>query len=288
MTAPSEDVPRPIQEHVIELLIRLRKALISVIIASLLVSVIPSSLIFGENPEGGYTPLVLSAFFYMRDSLLESTNRFASKFGALLGTKGVEIKLIAYGWLDAVEVMIYLAILLGFLVTSPYVGYQIYSYLKPALFPKEKKLLLSFSVGFAILFLAGAVYAYYLVIPATFAILAWINLGSGVELTFSVKQFFNFVMLGMVSSGLFFTFPLAIALAAKAGVVRSATLKQKWRIVFFVIAAVAAILTPDPTPVSTLMLTIPFFILYGLATLLASKLEPRPSSAQAAPSSDKV
>ena len=274
MSVPPEDVPRPIQEHVVELLVRLRRALISIIIASLLASVIPSSLVFGENPEGGYTPLVLGIYLYMRDHLLQSTNKFANKFGALLGTREIEIKLIAYGWLDAIEVMIYLSILLGVLVTSPYVGYQIYSYLKPALFPKEKKLLLSFSVGFAVLFLAGAIYAYYLVIPATFAILAWINLGSGVELTFSVKQFFNFVLLGMVSSGLFFTFPLAIALAAKAGLVKSATLKQKWRIVFFVIAAIAAILTPDPTPVSTLMLTIPFFLLYGLATLLASKLEP--------------
>ncbi len=276
MSQPPEDVPRPIQEHIVELLIRLRRILIAVIGAAIAVTAIPSSLTLGSNPDGGgYTPLVLSIFFYMRDHLLESTNRFANKFGALLGGQEVNIKLIAYGWLDGIEVMIYLAILVGLLITSPYVGYEIYAYLRPALFPMEKKLLLGFSIAFAALFLLGAFYAYYLIIPATFAILAWINLGSGVELTFSVKQFFNFVLLGMVSSGLFFTFPLAVALAAKMGFVRSETLKKKWRMVFFVISAVAAIITPDPTPVSMMMLTLPFFVLYGIATLLAAKLEPK-------------
>ncbi len=277
MSAPPEDVPRPLQEHLIELLERLRRALIALGIGSAAISAVPASLV-SPHPSfdfRGYTPFVMAVINRMRDDLLGMTNSFAESLSPVLGIPEVHVQLIAYSWMDSVEVLMYVAVLLGALVTSPYIGYQLYMYLKPALYPHERKAILSFSVGFAALFLFGVVYAYYTILPITFAFLTWLFVGAGAAPTLSIKEFFSFAIMGMVATGLFFTFPLAIALAAKLGLVSAASLRRRWKEVFFVVTVIAAAITPDPTPVSMSLLALPFFALYALATLLAGIMERR-------------
>ena len=87
MSAPPEDVPRPLQEHLIELLERLRKALIALGVGSAAISAVPASLV-STHPEfdlHNYTPFVMAVINRMRDDLLSMTNSFAKSMAPVLG-----------------------------------------------------------------------------------------------------------------------------------------------------------------------------------------------------------
>jgi len=277
MEGPPEDVPRPLLEHVVELLSRLRRILIAFTLATVVCTIAPASLL---SPNPGlsleeYRPLAVAVLHKMQEELLNMSGSVASGIARTLGVEEIKIRLIALGWMDSLEVLLYVGALLGAVVVSPYAGYQIYAYLKPALYPEERRTLLRLSLGFAVLFVLGCLYAYYVILPITFAFLAWIIAGTNVEMVFSVKDFFQFAFLGMVSTGLFFTMPLVIAGLAWADLVRSETLKRRWREVFVGVLILTAVITPDPTPVSMLLLSVPFMALYGLSYLLAKRVEPK-------------
>ncbi len=265
----SEAKEAPIQEHLIELLERLRKILIALTITTVLSFIIPSQIFIGGN---GFTPL---AFFLMKkiqEDMTNLNNPFLKPLAGLLGIHNFKITLIAYSWIDSIEVLLEVGVLFGLTVASPYIGYHVYKYLEPALLEHEKKYLLGFTALFIALFVAGAVYAYYIILPITLLVLAWLFMLGGVSLIFSIKEFFSFIIIGMLTIGFSFTFPLIVAFASYLDIITPETLKKSWRYVTFAIFAVTAIITPDPTPTSTMLLAIPFLALYLLAYVLAKKM----------------
>ena len=265
-----EDKEAPLQEHIIELLDRLRKIIIALLITSGIVVVIPAELI-DRNLEG-YTPLVFYVLQKMQRDLTNVNNPVVKPIASFFGIKELSVELIAHSWLDSIEVILQLSFLMGLVIASPYVAKQIYEYLEPALEEREKKVLVPFALSFFILFTTGVIYAYYVILPLTLFFLSWLYLLGGVELMFSVKEFFSFAIIGMLTTGLSFTFPLVIGLAAYLDFVTPDTLKKNWRYVVFAIAVFTAMITPDPTPVSMTALSIPFLILYVISYLVAKKM----------------
>ncbi len=266
----AEDKEAPLQEHIIELLERLRRILIALIITSGIVVVIPSQLI--EWKWDGYTPLVFYVMKKMQEDLTNINNPIVKPIASFFGIEKLPVELIAHSWLDSIEVILQLSLLMGLLIASPYVAKQIYEYLEPALEEREKKVLVPFSLLFFLLFASGVVYAYFVILPLTFFFLSWLYLLGGVKLIFSVKEFYSFAIIGMLTTGLSFTFPLVVALASYLDIITPETLRKNWRYVVFVIMVVTAIITPDPTPVSMIALAIPFLALYILSYLLAKKM----------------
>ncbi len=263
------DKEAPWQEHLVELLERLKKILIALTISTALSFVIPVQILTGEP---GYTPIAFYLMRKIRDDMINLNNPLVKPVAKVLGIKKLEVMLIAVGWVDSIEVLLEIGILFGLVVSAPYIGYHVYKYLEPALLEHEKKYLTLFTLLFLTLFLAGVLYAYYIILPITMVVLTWLFMLGGVSLTFSVKEFFSFVIFGMLTIGLSFTFPLVVAFAAYLDLITPETLKKSWRYVTFVIFAVTAIVTPDPTPVSMFLLAAPFLVLYTLAYLLAKKM----------------
>jgi len=107
--------------------------------------------------------------------------------------------------------------------------------------------------------------------PLTIFFLSLIYLASGIKLIFSIEQFFSFIIVGLVIVGLFFTFPLIVAILSYLDLLSPETLREKFSYVFFIVLILLAIVTPDPTPVSMIALSVPFLILYSLSYLLARK-----------------
>lgn len=267
------DEEAPIQEHIIELLERLRRILIALIITSGIVVIIPAQLI--EGKWNGYTPLVFYLMKRMQEDLTNVSNPIVKPIASFFGVKKLNVQLIAHSWLDSIEVILQLSLLLGLVIAAPYIAKQIYEYLEPALEEREKRVLIPFSLLFFFLFTIGVLYAYYVILPLTFFFLSWLYLLGGVELIFSVKEFYSFAIIGMLTTGLSFTFPLVVALLSYLDIISPDTLKKNWRYVVFIIMVVTAIITPDPTPVSMTALALPFLVLYVLSYLLAKKVHGR-------------
>jgi sec-independent protein translocase protein TatC len=240
------DEELPIWDHLEELAVRLRRILLTLALVTIVFASLPSDVnaILKLN-FSSYRPLIALVMESIQSSLLPN---------------GVE--LIAFNWMDTFYIYIIVAVALGVLVTLPYIAYQVYKFINPALFVNERKMAFKFVSAFSILFIIGAIYAYFILLPTTFNVLYRFVYQSNVIPFFSVKGFFNMVAVGILGSGLFYTFPLVIYIIVKADLIGIEALTENRRNVFVGILILTAILTPDPTPFSMLLMAIPFYLLY--------------------------
>ncbi len=253
----SQDREMSIWDHIGELSERLKIILIAVGIASLLVGTLPANPFnLSSYRIGNYTTIVSHIIKTLEENLLPE-----------------EAEIIAGGWIDAIKVYLTASLAIGFVLASPVVAYETWMYISPALYSHEKRALTSFVIGFVLLFLLGAVYTYYLIVPISFKVVLWIVVKSGAVPTFTLSDFINFIFLSLVATGLFFNFPLILLLLVKLGVISTETLTGNVRKVFLVILVVTAVLTPDPSPLSMLLLSVPFMGLYMLTILIGRRFE---------------
>jgi len=249
----SEEEGQRFQEHLEELLVRARRALIAIIAAMAVTSVIPVRV----NP--GYATLVSVLISKIEEDLLP---------------KGVT--LMASTWTGVILTYFYAALLLGFIAASPVVAYEIYKYVGPALYPHEKRHLAWFTTSFTGLFVLGAVFAYFLLLPWTYKFLLNFAFLVGAQPFFTVDDFLAFTILVMLAVGLTFTFPVVTTLLVKLDVITPESLTARWREIVIAIFIVAAIVTPDVSGMTMIMLAAPIIALYGLAVVIA-KLVYKPS-----------
>jgi sec-independent protein translocase protein TatC len=237
---------QPFWDHLDELAKRLRRILIAVFLATIVFSTLPSdpqTLLKLDFTD--YRPIVSIILEIIQNRLLPEG-----------------VNLIAFNWLDAFYIYILVSLALGILVTLPYIAYQLYQFIMPALYVNERRYAVRFILAFVALFSVGALYAYFLLLPTTFRVLYRFVYQTRISPLYSVKDFFNMVALGLVGSGLFYTFPIVVYMLVKADLIDVETLKSNRKQVFVVLAVFTAILTPDPTPFSMLLMSIPFYLLY--------------------------
>jgi len=153
----------------------------------------------------------------------------------------------------------------GLLLATPFVLYQIARFVLPGLSVKERRLLGPVVLGSSLLFVAGLVFAYYLLIPA--ALNFFIRYGEGVvDQAWSIDRYFEFVLLLMFSTGLAFQVPILQALLGALGLVTAEQMFKGWRYVVLGSVVAGAVLTPstDPLTQSLLAGAVTFLYLFGI------------------------
>lgn len=205
---------------------------------------------------------------------LPSENSFTvqvfNKIGADL--LPLDVKLLATNPISAFVAQILLSMMLSFLLTTPYFIYKIILYLRPALFSYERRAVILSVLPLTLLFLGGAAYSYFFLIPTTFKMLYPYTTNIGATAYFSVSEFIHYVFGLTFYVGLMFLLPVFMVLLSWLGIIRAEFWKNKWRssLLFFLIGS--AIITPDGTGVTMIMLFLPLMTLYWLGHAFANKL----------------
>lgn len=166
----------------------------------------------------------------------------------------------------------------GGFFTFPFLMLQIWLFVSPGLFPKERKAVLPFLVASPTLFMMGGAIVYYIVLP-----LAWkffLSFQSSADETVlpimleaKVGDYLNLVMVLIFAFGICFQLPVVLAFLAKAKVINAKTLVSKRRYAIVGIFVVAAILTP-PDVISQFSLAVPLLALYEISIFLVRYLNP--------------
>lgn len=167
---------------------------------------------------------------------------------------------------------ILIAVFGGFILALPYILYEIYRFVKPALKSNEKKysgIAIFFST---LLFVIGILFGYFVIVPLSINFLGNYQLSVHIQQEYTVSSVVNLISLLTLGSGIIFQLPLLIYLLAKSGLVTSAFLKNYRKVAVVIILVLAAILTP-PDPASQILLAIPVFLLYEVGILIAKKVE---------------
>ena len=173
----------------------------------------------------------------------------------------------------------------------PILANQIWSFVAPGLYRKEKKAFLPFLIATPLLFFAGGAFVYYMVVPvawqffASFEQIAASSEGLSIELEPKVNEYLSLVMRLIFAFGLSFELPVVMSLLGRAGMVTAAGLSRNRRYAIVAAFLAAAILTP-PDPISQISLAIPIILLYEVSIVCVRLIEKSRAKADAAAASE--
>jgi sec-independent protein translocase protein TatC len=219
-------------EHIKELRERLFRAIIAVILAMIVASIFADSIIaWVVRPLEGSSIIVLSPT-------------------------------------EAPVIYFKMAMAIGFVIALPYILYQIYGFVKPGLYPNERKVVLIGIPAIFGFFLLGSVFTLQMLIPLSLPILMGF-LGEVVQPTYSLEAYLSFVTTLITWMGLLFQTPLLVFVIARIGLVSPKQLSAARRGVWFGAAVFAAVVTPTHDPITMLLATGPFLMLYEVGIILA-------------------
>ena len=165
------------------------------------------------------------------------------------------------------------------LITLPVLLYQVYAFVIPALNPEEKQVALPVMLAAPALFLAGAAFAYFFVLPPAVHFLQGYN-SQNFDILVQAKTYYKFQIFTMLGVGLAFQLPLALLALHRLGVINGRTLTKHWRYATVIMAVIAAAM-PGADPVSTAFEMLPLVVLY-LASIVMLKIADRRAAARAA------
>lgn len=169
---------------------------------------------------------------------------------------------------DPFSILLTAAAVVGLVIASPVIIYQVWAFLSPALHRHEKKVVIPVIVGAVILFMAGVALAYFFVLPMTLGFLTSIEVES-LEPMITASEYFGFMMMMALTLGAVFELPILILGLAAMGLVTPRFLAKFRKYAAVLSYVVAAFITPGDLFVTTIVLTVPLYLLYELSVLLA-------------------
>lgn len=166
------------------------------------------------------------------------------------------------------------SLLTGFIAALPFILYELLAFVMPALQKGEKRWVFLTIPAITILFLAGAGFSYFVMLPSA---LTFLTTFLGVQTTVRLNNYVNFVTSLIFWMGVTFQMPLLIFALARMGIVNARMLLKYWRYAIVVIAVISAMITPTVDPVNMALLMAPLIVLYALSVLFAFFARRRPA-----------
>ncbi|MFH7859907.1 MAG: twin-arginine translocase subunit TatC [Candidatus Aenigmatarchaeota archaeon] len=245
-------------EHTRELLVRLKRIFYSIIIATLISMLFPIDIfsinISATNPW--YPTLTTFIINKVTKDFLPSN-----------------AKLIPIGLMDPLEIYIVSSLIIGISLSMPIIFYEAYKFINPALYEHERKFLHKLTISFTALFLFGVIFGYLFIMPITIRVLILGTKLLNLEPQYSFSSFFSVVIGGIFVCGLAFTLPIFIIILIEIGILKTEYFSKNRKYFYAALFIVLAILTPDPSPVSDIILFIPIFILMELTIIIGKRIE---------------
>ena len=168
-----------------------------------------------------------------------------------------------------------ISLVVGLVICFPYIIWQIWKFIKPALSQKEIRRTRKSLFVVSLLFFTGVAFAYFMLVPIASNFLLGYSLSSKIQNIITVSSITGFVTFMSLATGLVFELPVLIYILARIGVISSGFLKKYWRYAAVIIFIIAGIATPSPDIFSQLLLGLPLLTLYVVGIFIAKRVEKR-------------
>jgi len=183
----------------------------------------------------------------------------------------VGVELIVTNPFAAFIAQVKISFLIAFMLGLPFLIYALARYLAPALYGHERSILFKVTVPSFVLFIIGAVFAYAVVIPPTFRFLYEYASNFGVVPFFSVNEFISIIFGLAIMTGVLFLLPVFMYILSRLGIVEGGFWSRNWRYALVTFLIFSAIITPDGSGVSMVLLTLPMAGLYAVGIGVSRK-----------------
>lgn len=159
----------------------------------------------------------------------------------------------------------------GFIIAFPYIFWEIWRFVKPALSDKERRGTRGLIFWVSVLFFIGVAFGYFILTPLMVNFYFNYKLSEQIAIMPTFSDYLENVIYTTAGIGVLFQMPLLILLLAKTGIITAAMLKKYRRHAFVVILIAAAIITPTTDPFSLAVVTVPLYVLFEISISLAKK-----------------
>ncbi|MGB9728609.1 MAG: twin-arginine translocase subunit TatC [Thermoprotei archaeon] len=255
-----KDKEMTLLEHLEELRQRLKVIITSLVISTAIFLIFPANPYDLLNPEtwvsGLYKPLI-------GEILIQIKNYVAP----------ANLRIISLGVGAPLEIYLLASLLFGFIVTSPVIGYEIYKYVDPALYPHERQAIYPFVTAFTVLFIIGALFGFFILAPFVVWTVIPFSQFVGSEPVLSVSDFYSVIFATVAFSGIGFTFPAIFVLLVRLGITDTSIITKNRKYFYAALYIITAIITPDGGPLADLALFIPMAVMMEITVHIAKKYE---------------
>ncbi len=204
------------------------------------------------------------------------TYRFLCSVSQSFGTNGLcidEIPFIVQSRTMAGQFSahIWTSIVFGFIVAFPYIVWEIWKFIKPALYDTEKKNARSFIIITSFLFFVGILFGYYVITPLSINFLGSYRVSDEVRNNFDLSSYTGLLKASCLSSGFIFELPIIIYFLTKMGLVTPEFLKEYRKYALILVLVLAAVITP-PDIISQIIVAIPMIALYEISIKISARI----------------
>ena len=167
------------------------------------------------------------------------------------------------------------SLMIGLVLGIPYLLYELWRFIKPALHEKERKAASGFVFYASFLFLSGVMFGYYVITPISLNFLAGYTVSASIQNLFSIDSYISSVSTLTLATGLVFELPILVYILANLGVATPKFMRETRRYAIVIILIIAAVVTPTPDMLTMTVVAIPLLLLYELSIGVASVVEKR-------------
>ncbi|QEM06281.1 twin-arginine translocase subunit TatC [Mucilaginibacter rubeus] len=208
------------------------------------------------------------------------TYRMLCKIGAALHRDGfcidkVNIKLINTEMAGQFTLQINSALIIGITLGVPYLIWEIWRFIKPALHDAERKAATGFVFYACVLFFLGITFGYFVITPMSINFLSSYTVSAAIQNLFDIDSYISSVATLTLATGVVFQLPIIVYILANLGVMTPKFMKETRRYAIVVILVIAAVVTPTPDMLTMTVVSIPLFVLYEVSIVVAGLVEKR-------------
>jgi sec-independent protein translocase protein TatC len=205
------------------------------------------------------------------------TNRMFALLSEYLGVEALrinthELQLISINMSGQFMVHVWTAIIAGLIIAAPYVIYQFWSFIKPALYENERKHATGAVFYMSFLFFIGILFGYYLIVPLSVDFLGAYSISSTVINQINILSYISTVTSIVIAGGVVFELPIIAFFLSKVGLLTPRFMKKYRRHSYLVLLIISAIITP-PDVFSQIMVCIPLVVLYEVSIVISRRVE---------------
>jgi len=207
------------------------------------------------------------------------TNRLLCRMGEWMNIPSLclgnfDLKIININLSGQFTTHMYISFFAGMVVAAPYIIWEIWRFIKPALYDKERKHSSGAVISMSLLFMTGVLFSYFLIVPLTLSFFGSYQVSDAVNNQIALSSYISTVVSVTFSLGVVFELPVFVYFLTKVGIITPEFLKRNRKYTLVVLLIIAAIITP-PDIIGQILVAIPLYGLYELSILVSQRIYKR-------------
>lgn len=222
-----------------------------------------------------------SAGFWTYRMMCKLVDAFPSVVGKDFCITKIDAKLINLEMSGQFTLQMNSCITAGIILGIPYLLFEIWLFIKPALLDNERKSASGFVFFASVLFFTGVLFGYYIIAPLSINFLLNFTVDESITNTITIDSYLSTILTLTLGSGIIFQLPVVIFILSKLGIMTPQFMRASRRYAAVLILVVAAIVTPTADPYTMMIVALPLFLLYELSIMISANIQKKKLKADA-------